>query len=102
MKDSTIVRIRTIWQTFDMALNIPAIDKQHVWLIAMIVELEDDLESADPVSMENNFTRTLTRALDYTIEHFSLEEKVLESINYQKLGQHRICPLYPSDAADER
>lgn len=73
-----------------MALNIPAIDKQHIWLIGMIVELEDDLEFADPVSMENNFTRTLTRALDYTIEHFSLEEKVLESINYQKLGQHRI------------
>ncbi|EPG73575.1 hemerythrin-like metal-binding domain protein [Leptospira fainei serovar Hurstbridge str. BUT 6] len=90
MKESTVGRIRTIWQTFDMALNIPAIDKQHIWLIAMIVELEDDLESADPVSMESNFTRTLTRALDYTIEHFSLEEKVLESINYQKLGQHRI------------
>ncbi|EQA45484.1 hemerythrin-like metal-binding domain protein [Leptospira broomii serovar Hurstbridge str. 5399] len=90
MKESTIARIRTIWQTFDMALNIPAIDKQHIWLIGMIVELEDDLEFADPVSMENNFTRTLTRALDYTIEHFSLEEKVLESINYQKLGQHRI------------
>ncbi|TGK11521.1 hemerythrin [Leptospira fletcheri] len=90
MKESTVGRIRTIWQTFDMALNIPAIDKQHLWLIAMIVELEQDLENEDPVKMEDNFTRTLTRALDYTIEHFSLEEKILEIVKYPKLGQHRV------------
>ncbi|PJZ70579.1 hemerythrin [Leptospira perolatii] len=73
-----------------MALNIPVIDKQHIWLIAMIVELEEDIESETPYRLEENFSRSLTKALDYTLEHFSLEEKALELMNYPKLGQHRV------------
>ncbi|MEI1277144.1 hemerythrin family protein [Leptospira venezuelensis] len=88
--ERVIEKIRGIWKTFDLSLGIPEIDKQHLWLIGILADLEDKLESGTRSELETTFTNALSKTLDYAAEHFALEEKLLESIGYTKLGQHRL------------
>ncbi|TGK09462.1 hemerythrin [Leptospira selangorensis] len=88
--ERVIEKIRGIWKTFDLSLGIPEIDKQHLWLIGILADLEDKLESGTRAELETTFTNALSKTLDYATEHFALEEKLLESIGYTKLGQHRL------------
>ncbi|TGL60837.1 bacteriohemerythrin [Leptospira sarikeiensis] len=85
-----IEKIRGIWKTFDLSLGIPEIDKQHLWLIGILADLEDKLESGTKSELEVTFNSAINKTLDYASEHFALEEKLLESIGYTKLGQHRL------------
>ncbi|PJZ24146.1 hemerythrin [Leptospira hartskeerlii] len=88
--ERVIEKIRGIWKTFDLSLGIPEIDKQHLWLIGILADLEDKLESGSRSELEATFTTALSKTLDYASEHFALEEELLESIGYTKLGQHRL------------
>ncbi|TGK02925.1 hemerythrin [Leptospira langatensis] len=88
--ESTIEKIRGIWKTFDLSLGIPPIDKQHLWLIGILVDLEQKFESEVGVKLKEDFAISLNKTLDYTIEHFSLEEKLLEKAGFPKLGHHRL------------
>lgn len=90
LNNQSVQKIRGIWKTFDLALGIPEIDKQHLWLIAILVDLEEKLEGGNGAKLQESFSSALTKTLDYTLEHFALEEKLLESINFDKLGQHRL------------
>ncbi len=90
LKESAIQKIRGVWKTFGLSLGIPEIDKQHLWLLAILVDLEDKLEKGNISEWEESFSTSLTKTLDYTMEHFALEEKLLEQIGFDKLGQHRL------------
>lgn len=91
LNERSIQKVRGIWKTFDLSLGIPEIDKQHLWLIAILVDLEEKLENdAASHTMGESLASALTRTLDYTMEHFALEEKLLENIGFDKLGQHRL------------
>jgi len=63
-----------------MSVGIPALDKDHQKLIAMI----NDLDHAAP-----DFLELFNAVLDYTTGHFEREEIHLEAIGYPGLAAHR-------------
>ncbi|TGK06933.1 hemerythrin [Leptospira semungkisensis] len=89
-QERTIEKIRGIWKTFDLSLGIPPIDKQHLWLIGILVDLEEKFGNETGAKLREEFTESLNKTLDYTLEHFSLEEKLLEKAGFPKLGHHRL------------
>ncbi len=87
-----VQRIASIWKRFNLALDIPTIDRQHLWLIAVIVYLEGLLERQaieGGQDLDSAFSAALTEAMDYTLQHFTLEEELLEKTGYPELRQHR-------------
>ncbi|MCB1174129.1 MAG: hemerythrin family protein [Leptospiraceae bacterium] len=90
-----IARIKGIWDHFDLQLNLPLIDIQHVWLIALIVELEQAQEneiSPEPGRTDlaaTPFGHALQEALDYTIAHFAAEEELLQEMQFSDFSMHQ-------------
>ncbi|HNN06514.1 MAG TPA: hemerythrin domain-containing protein, partial [Leptospiraceae bacterium] len=79
-------RIKDIWISKGLSLSIPFIDLQHIWLILLIVELE--LYQKDDAK-EPEFHRTALELINYTADHFSLEENLFVRFSYPKLLPHK-------------
>ena len=88
LDQATIDRVGTIWRRFGLSLDIPVIDTQHLWLIAIIVRLESLLESPESEDTRAAFQAALADAVDYGAEHFALEEYLLEEAGYEGLRLH--------------
>ncbi len=90
-----VQRIRGIWNNFRLKLDLPLIDLQHIWLIALVVRLERTEAALDarPDHGQGDagsriFQQVLQEALDYAVHHFSLEEKLLERMEFPGLEPH--------------
>ena len=74
-----------IWND-SYSVGIRSLDEQHKKLIAMANQLHEAMgagkgkEVVEPV---------LTEMLDYTRQHFTAEEKLLEKYNYPGLGEQK-------------
>ncbi len=79
-------RIKDIWNSKGLSLSIPFIDLQHIWLILLIVELE--MYQKDDTK-EPEFHRTALELINYTADHFSLEENLFVRFSYPKLLPHK-------------
>ncbi|MCB1316652.1 MAG: hemerythrin family protein, partial [Leptospiraceae bacterium] len=87
-------RIRAIWNRFDLQLDLPLIDLQHIWLIALVVRLEQTVTELDVQNgylddlARKTFLEVLTEALDFSLQHFVLEENLLAQMEYPELEGH--------------
>ena len=61
------------------------IDAQHKQLVDYINKLYDAREANDKEAVEQAFQHLI----DYTVEHFSYEEMMLEEAQYRLVEQHR-------------
>lgn len=87
-EESLVKNIKDVWNRFDLALGIPVIDMQHIWLISIVLRLEQGL-SSEGEEAEEAFQEALAEAVDYTIEHFSLEENLMQDLGFPESEAHR-------------
>lgn len=89
-KDSSahLDSLRITWLSEPFFLGIPIIDLQHVWLVHIILELEEEIVEAEKNDSDINVHVSFRKALDYVAEHFALEEDILEHFNYPNFKEH--------------
>ncbi len=80
--------LRITWLSEPFHLGIPIIDLQHVWLVHIILELEEIIVESEKEGSEVDVHSSFRKALDYVAEHFALEEDILEHFNYPKYSEH--------------
>ncbi|MDZ4724732.1 MAG: bacteriohemerythrin [Leptospira sp.] len=80
--------LKKVWNSEPFSLGIPVIDLQHLWLVNLILKLEETLTDVTLGSFSAEIKSTFTHALEYVSEHFSLEEEILEHFNYPNFDQH--------------
>ncbi|MDR1985631.1 MAG: bacteriohemerythrin [Treponema sp.] len=68
-------------------VGIPLIDEQHKELITMTNTLYQGCLEGDAKAVY--FMETIHGTVDYVKYHFSAEEKLLESVNYPDIGEHK-------------
>lgn len=83
-----IDNIRDIWKTYNLALNIPILDMQHLWLIKLFVELDLAVRTMTTEERSKIFQKTLLRSLEYAKEHFSTEELLMKKLKYPGFPKH--------------
>ncbi|MCB1159251.1 MAG: hypothetical protein KDK45_17245, partial [Leptospiraceae bacterium] len=66
--------IKEIWTSKPFQLYIPILDLQHIWLLNLIVQLELINLREDSEEKEVKLQEILSELIDFTIEHFSVEE----------------------------
>lgn len=80
--------ISRMWKSFSIRLYVPLIDMQHLWLIKMVVELEEALK-ANYEKRLNLLGELLPDVKDYVREHFAAEEAMMEALGYQGSAGHK-------------
>lgn len=80
--------IQRMWKSFSIRLYVPLIDMQHLWLIKMIVELEE--------ALKEHYDQRLSLLVDllpdvksYVEEHFLAEEAMMDALGYPASVGHK-------------
>jgi hemerythrin-like metal-binding protein len=69
-----------------LSLKIKMIDQAHKKIYDMINELSEKLYEA---TSEEDLGETLNTLADYIIQHFDIEDEMLEKYEYPKFEEHR-------------
>jgi len=87
--DSIVLeRIKAIWKHYELTIGVNGIDAQHVWLVALVLELEWHLHNSAEGEVPPIFSEILQEAVSYTREHFSGEELMMHEFHYTGFGEH--------------
>jgi hemerythrin-like metal-binding protein len=91
--NEVLFEVKRMWKSFSIRLNVPLIDMQHLWLIKMVVELEQALKENYEKRL-NLLTDLLPDVQQYIHEHFAAEESMMDSLDFQfrqgHKGQHAV------------
>ena len=79
---------KIIWDD-NLSVHDQELDSQHQRLIELYNNLYDSLISDNVEEMNAKKLETLNQLLDYTVNHFELEEQFMENSNYPELAEHR-------------
>lgn len=92
VKDKVAQTVTDIWNQYKLSVHIPIIDMQHMWLVKLVVEL-DEATKMNEKERVRQFNKTVVSAIDYVKEHFSSEELLMNHYQYPglqgHLGQHK-------------
>ena len=81
--------LRQFWLKNNLKLDIPVIDLQHIWLVFLIMELENEmLNSAGGEFPEEKIRKIMGDLLSFAAEHFSLEEDLFLAFETNDALEH--------------
>ncbi|AGT44276.1 bacteriohemerythrin [Treponema pedis] len=70
-------------------VGIQHVDKQHKHLVDLMNELYKACTSSGKEEVDEKFKDVMKEMVEYVLVHFKDEEKIMESINYPKLKEHK-------------
>ena len=71
-------------------VGVPAIDEQHKKLVALAGELYDAV-TGDPEAYARDLPKILKGLGDYTVYHFTTEEKLMKKYGYPGTETHKLA-----------
>lgn len=85
--------------TDNLNTGVPEIDRQHQRIAHYINALHDARQTDEHAAVAN----VLDGLIDYTIDHFSFEEELMQKAGYRYLGAHqRVHELFGKRVAEYR
>ena len=88
IQNEVLHEVQRMWKSFSIRLYVPLIDMQHLWLIKMVVELEQELK-VDYEKRLNQLTELLPDVKNYINEHFTAEEYMMDALEYGARTGHK-------------
>ncbi len=70
-----------------LSVNVEEVDRQHKKLVDLINELHDAMRVGKAKEVMGKVIKEL---VDYTVQHFSLEEKKMQEFQYENYPSHKI------------
>ena len=68
------------------SVNVPSMDEQHKKLVTIINELHEHQKQGKSKEIMQT---TLVKLVQYTVNHFTAEEKIMEDAQFPGLDNHR-------------
>lgn len=88
ISDNLYRSINNIWHVYNLSIHLPVVDLQHLWLIKMTVELDYASKNLVSSKREEVFRAIIKGAVQYTKEHFFIEEKIMQKFEYHGFTNH--------------
>lgn len=85
---TVIEEISSIWNRLNLRIGIPLIDIQHLWLIKMIVDMDEAMSDSASTQIAV-FSQTISEVLEYIDVHFRTEEELMKVIGFEDLENHQ-------------
>ena len=79
--------ITSLWNRLNLKIGVPIIDIQHLWLIKMIVDM-DEAMSESQLTRQAVLARTIEEAVHYIDVHFRTEEELMALLGYEQSAAH--------------
>ncbi|MBU43746.1 MAG: hypothetical protein CMN76_11040 [Spirochaetaceae bacterium] len=79
--------INSLWNRLNLKIGVPIIDIQHLWLIKMIVDMEEAMRESQ-LTREAVLASTLDEAIRYIDVHFRTEEELMDLLGYEQKKGH--------------
>lgn len=86
--NAVLLEVKRMWKSFSIRLYVPLIDMQHLWLIKMVVELEEALKVNYDERL-NLLVDLLPDVKNYVEEHFAAEEAMMDALGYPAAQGHK-------------
>ncbi|MFO1524845.1 MAG: hemerythrin family protein [Turneriella sp.] len=98
--------LKQFWLRNNLKLDIPVVDLQHIWLVYLIMELENELLIAAGEALpEEKVRKIMGDLLGFATEHFSLEEDLFLAFDIpdamEHADKHRHFVQFLSERASE-
>lgn len=88
ISDTIFKIINNLWYVYNLKIDIPILDLQHLWLIRLIVELDFACKNFASKKREVVFHYVVKNTIQYIAEHFSLEEKIMQKFSPSEYSLH--------------
>ncbi|MBI3394942.1 MAG: hemerythrin family protein [Spirochaetia bacterium] len=96
-------RLVQFWESGRIRLDIPVIDLQHIWLVYLILELDKECRLASVQALDQEKIKKINSELiNYTTEHFSLEDDLLARYDFPEGPNHREQHVHFINFLDDR
>lgn len=79
------LRVKELWSQYPFSIGIPVIDLQHICLIFSIIKLQQSIQNKLPPP---NLQKDIFYIIDFLIQHFKTEEKLLSLIHFPQFDSH--------------
>lgn len=86
--NQTIQKIKHIWESQNLKLNIPILDMHHITLVYLINELETSLDQLNLIKKELIIRNAINSLIEYTKYHFQTEELIMANFIYPEAREH--------------
>jgi len=73
--------------TDELIVGIDEIDKQHQWLVELTNQLHAQMQQK--ASDRDNIGQLLEQLIDYTMNHFIVEEELFDRLGYPETAAHK-------------
>lgn len=81
--------ISSLWNRLNLKIGVPIIDIQHLWLIKMIVDMDEAMNES-PLTRQAVLSRTIDEAVSYIDVHFRTEEELMDILGYEDKPGHTV------------
>ena len=98
---AVLEEIASIWNRLNLRIGVPLIDIQHLWLIKMIVDMDEAMREST-LTREAVLSRTIAEAVEYIDVHFRTEEALMELLGFEDRQRHGHQHLYFEDFVKRR
>ena len=86
--NQTIQKIKHIWESQNLKLNIPILDMHHITLVYLINELETSVDQLNLIKKELIIRNAINSLIEYTKYHFQTEELIMANFIYPEAREH--------------
>ncbi len=78
-----------MWRTYDLSLNVPLLDIQHLWFLRLMVRIDRASRLHNRIRKYEELETGLRLVSDYMDEHFRTEELFMERFAYSGALNHK-------------
>ncbi|MCB1165298.1 MAG: hemerythrin family protein [Leptospiraceae bacterium] len=79
--------ITSLWNRLNLKIGVPIIDIQHLWLIKMIVAMDEAMGESQ-LTRDAVLAQTIEEAVQYIDVHFRTEEELMDVLGYDQKQSH--------------
>lgn len=88
LNQKLIKTIRQLVKEIDLIVGLEVLDTQHLWLYYLILELEEIKTNKDSIIVDRELKQISRELQSFAMEHFLLEELLLEECKFNSLDSH--------------
>lgn len=79
-----------MWKTYDLSIEIPLLDLQHLWFLYLMIRLDRATKIQERDARVRALTTGFEQLHNFFHTHFQTEEKLMEVFQYPGVAQHKM------------
>ena len=102
MRENTSMTVYHLWKNYDLELNIPILDIQHLWFLKLMVHMDRVSKMTNKLRKYDELEKTLASLRSCIEANFLTEELYMDHFHYPDANSHKKAHLKLLEVIGER